>query len=102
MLLSVFCVYDSACSTWRTPIFARNKGEMMRSFIDACNDPNAIFAKHPSDYTLFEIGTWDDDKCKFDLLKTPVSLGIAIEFVKRPDGGVASESEGKHLGSGGR
>lgn len=82
MLMSVFCVYDSAISTWMNPLFCRNKGEMLRHFIDAVNDPQSKFAKHPTDYVLFELGTWNDDSCLFDLLKAPVRLGVAMEFLK--------------------
>jgi len=82
MLMSVFAIYDSGISTWLPPLYARNKGEIMRWFSEAVNDSTSKLAKHPSDFTIFEIGTWDDGNCKFDLLKTPVSLGIAIEFVK--------------------
>jgi len=82
MMLSVFAIYDSGISTWMPPIFVRNKGEILRWFMEVSNDPQSKISKYPADYTLFEIGSWDDDKCKFDLLKTPVSIGIAIEYVK--------------------
>lgn len=82
MLFNVFAIYDTAVQTWRPPLYARSKGEILRSFVDAVNNPQTEFAKHPEDYTLFELGTWDDDKCKFDLLKTPVSIGKAIEYLK--------------------
>jgi len=61
MLLGVFAIYDSGISTWMPPIYARNKGEMLRQFMDACNDASSRLAKHPSDYTLFELGTFNDD-----------------------------------------
>lgn len=82
MLLSVFSIYDAGISTWMPPLFARNKGEILRWFMEASNDSQSKISKYPSDYTLFEIGTWDDDKCKFSLLSTPVSIGIALEYVK--------------------
>lgn len=93
MIMTVFAIYDSGVSTWMVPIFARNKGEIMRSFIEAVNNPESKFFKHPADYTLFEIGTWDDDKCVFDLLKTPVRLGVAIEYLQKNDKLVVSEAE---------
>lgn len=82
MLLQVYAVYDSGISAWRLPMFARSKGEILRCWADAVNNPQSDFAKYPSDYTLFEVGSWDDANCKFDLLKTPVRIGVAIEFVK--------------------
>jgi len=82
MLLTVCAIYDTAISTWLPPLYFRNKGEALRWFADTANNSDSKLAKHPGDYTLFDVGTWDDDKCKFDLLLTPVALGKAIEYVK--------------------
>lgn len=82
MLYGVFAIFDSAVSTWLPPIYARNKGEMLRQFADAVNNRESTLHKHPGDYALYELGTWDDDKCLFDVLKQPVRLGLALEFVK--------------------
>lgn len=82
MLYGVFSIYDSAIKAWLPPIYAKNKGDMLRQFSDAVNNKDSILAKHPSDYALYEVGTWDDDKCLFDLQKQPVRLGLALEFVK--------------------
>jgi len=81
MIFRVFSIYDSAVQAWRTPLFARAKGEILRSFIEAVNKPDTEFAKHPSDYTLFELGSFDDATAKFDLYATPERVGVAIEFV---------------------
>ncbi len=85
MLMSIFAIYDSGISTWKPPMFCRAKGEILRWWIEMVNNEQTDLSKHPQDYTLFDIGTWDDEKCKFDLHKTPISLGVAIEFVKKAD-----------------
>ena len=104
MLNSVFSIYDAGISTWLPPLFFRNKGECLRWFIDLVNNADSKLAKHPSDYTLFELGSWDDDKCKFSLLSTPVSIGIAIEYLKAKPGDVVDGKveDTRQLGSGGR
>lgn len=84
MLFGMFCIYDSAINTWMPPMYARNKGEMLRNFADAVADSKSKLAKHPADYALFEIGSFDDDKCKFDLLKAPVRLCLALDFLQPP------------------
>lgn len=93
MLMSVFSIYDAGISTWMPPLFVRNKGEILRWFMESVNDPQSKLSKYPSDYTLFEIGTWDDDKCKFSLLSTPVSVGLAIEYLKAKNEPVGSAVE---------
>lgn len=82
MLLSMFAIYDTAVQTWRSPVFARSRGQILREFADAANNPQTEFAKHPADYVLFELGTFDDDKCEFNLLAAPVRICIAMDFVK--------------------
>jgi len=94
MIWNVYCVYDTGISTWLKPIFAKNNGEILRSFIEACNSADSQFFKHSADYTLFEIGTFDDDKCKFDLLKSPVKLLQAIEAI-RPSRGIGVVPDGR-------
>ena len=88
MLFTVFSIYDTAIKSWLPPMYARNNGEMIRNFADAVSDPQSKLAKHPQDYVLFELGTFDDDKCLFSLLKAPVRLCMAMDFVKTPAGGV--------------
>ena len=51
---------------------------------------NIIFCKYAEDFTLFELGSWDDSNCIFDLLKTPYSLGVLIEFRKDDPSGQIS------------
>lgn len=101
MLFTMFSIYDSAISTWLTPMYARNKGEMLRNFADAVNDSKSNLAKHPGDYSLFELGTFDDDKCVFTLLQSPIRLCLALDFVKDLGGagGAGSPSVGSSSGA---
>lgn len=94
MNLYIFAIYDSAGSFYKDPFMINNKGIALREFADACNNKETFLSKHPGDYTLFELGTFDQDTGKFDILPTPVSLGKALEFVKRvqePKDGLARD-----------
>lgn len=82
MILSIFSIFDSAVQAWSRPMYARSKGEMLRQFEAAVQDVNTDFAKHPSDYVLFELGTFEDTDCTFSLLASPIRLAIANQFVK--------------------
>lgn len=79
----VYAVWDAQISSFDQPIFLRSKGEAIRGFADAANDPKTYVGKHPQDYTLFEIAEYDRDKGSFQNHPTPISLGLAIEFVKK-------------------
>lgn len=80
MILKMFSVYDSKVEAYLPPLFYKSKGEFLRAFAEAVNDPKSNIGKYPSDFTAFELGSWDDHGSVFDLHKTPMSLGVAIEF----------------------
>lgn len=80
MILKMYCVYDSKISAYMHPMFFRSNGEALRAFAAAVNDPSHGFNKHPEDYTLFELGSFNDDKATVTMLSSPASLGVAIEF----------------------
>lgn len=81
MNLFVFSVYDSKVEAFMNPFFMNSKGEAIRAFSDTVADSKHPFAKHPADYTLFCLGTFDNSTGEFDRLSTPQSLGLAIEFI---------------------
>jgi hypothetical protein len=82
MILKVFCLYDSKVESYLQPFFMKARGEAFRAMTDLVSDMSTNVAKHPSDFTLFELGSFDDASAKFEQHATPVSLGVAVEFVK--------------------
>lgn len=82
MIHKIFSVYDSKVEAHLPPLFYKSKGEFLRAFAEAANDPKSNIAKYPGDFTAFELGSWCDSTGIFNLHVTPVSLGLAIEFVK--------------------
>ena len=61
MLLKVCAVKDSAADAFGRPFFVPTIGLAMRSFIDEVNNRESPFHAHPDDYTLYEIGEFDDN-----------------------------------------
>lgn len=82
MSLKLYSVYDSKVSAYLQPQVLRSKGEAIRSFGAACNTKDHNFYLYAEDYTLFEIGDWDEETCSVTLHLTPISLGKAIEISK--------------------
>lgn len=60
MLLQIHAVYDRATGAYMQPFFVRSRGEAIRTFMDAVKDAQSPFARHPEDFSLFVLGTWDD------------------------------------------
>lgn len=78
----VFAVYDSAASYYAPPFCQRSKGEAIRSFTMGAKDPQTVISKHPDQFTLFEIGVYDEQKGEMIPHAAHISLGKAIEFIQ--------------------
>lgn len=79
----LYSVYDSVAETWGKPFPMKNKGEAIRGFQQACNDSQTQLYLHPEDYTLFEIGEWDEDNGQILMHDAKISCGVAIEYINR-------------------
>lgn len=84
MLVKVFGIYDSKAEAYLPPFFMKSKGEAIRAITAHVSDPQHNFCKYAEDFTLFELGSWDDSTGVFTLLNAPHSLGVLLEF-KRVD-----------------
>lgn len=80
MVVKVFTIYDSKTEAYLPPFYMKSKGEAIRALQNHVNDVEHNFCKYASDFTLFDLGTWDDSTCKFDLLNTPHSILILQEL----------------------
>lgn len=80
--MNVYSVFDSKVGAYMNPIFLRSNGEAIRCFEASVNSKDHIFAANPEDYTLFHLGIWDEISAQFDTMLTPISLGVAIQYVK--------------------
>lgn len=55
----IAAVRDRAVDAFGQPIFAPHIGQIVRSFTDEVNRADSEFNKHPEDYDLYEIGTFE-------------------------------------------
>lgn len=82
MIYKVCSIFDSKVEAFMQPFFVPARGAALRMFADLVEDSQTAVSKHPADFTLFELGSYDDSNAKFDMYATPVSLCLAVEFVK--------------------
>ncbi len=80
MKLEIFSVFDSKAEAFLPPFFLPMIGQATRVFQNCANDEAHQFGANPADYTLFHLGSFNDESAKITLIKTPKSLGIAQEF----------------------
>jgi len=83
MIQKVFVVYDSKVDAYMSPFFMAARGQAIRSFVEIASDKTHNIGKYPADFTLFELGEYDDSSAKFTLHATPVSLGVALELIPK-------------------
>lgn len=79
MKLIMCSIRDQKAEAWLNPMFFLARGQAVRSFSDAVNGREGDIAKHPEDYTLFEIGSFDQTTGEV-MLVPPVSLGVGVNF----------------------
>lgn len=81
-MIKVFTVHDSKASAYLPPFYMRNSGEAIRAFETTAKDPSTQFNKYPKDFTLFEIGSWDEENGQITMLQHPKLLINAAEFIQ--------------------
>lgn len=76
MIHTFFSVYDEKAQAFLPPFTLPRPGIAIRTFTDCVNDPTHAFGKHPSDYTLFRLGTFNDENGKITMEKSAIANGI--------------------------
>lgn len=80
MVLKIFSVFDSKAAAFITPFFCPTSAVALRNFTAAANEEGHAFHIHSSDFSLFELGEFDDGTGSVKNLQAPVSLGLAINY----------------------
>lgn len=56
----VYSIYDEKALCYGLPFFQKTDGIAIRLFNDLVNDPDSSLYKHPSDYKLYRIGSFEE------------------------------------------
>lgn len=81
-MIKVYSIFDSKAEEYGPMFFQRNKHEATRTFGELVVDPSNRISRHPGDYTLFELGTFDRSKGLYVPHKAHENLGVGSEYVK--------------------
>jgi len=90
--LYVYSVHDTKVGAFAQPFFMRSRGEALRGWEDHVNDSSVMPNKHPQDFALFELASFDEDTGTFENLPAPLNLGLALQFRKAPQAPTPMES----------
>lgn len=74
----VFSVYDSKAEAFLQPMFFVTRAVAVRAFGAAVRDDVHEFSKFAEDYTLFELGSFDEEAGKFELHDAPKAIVVGL------------------------
>jgi len=74
MIQQVFVILDTKADAFGTPFFQHTVGLAMRACADLVRDPSTVVHRHPEDFVLFRLGTYNDQNATFET-GTPENLG---------------------------
>lgn len=80
MITIGFSLLDMKTGIFNTPFFLAHAGQAIRACVDLGQDRNTSVGRHPADFQLCQVGTFDDQTGMF-AIGTPVPLGTVASFV---------------------
>lgn len=89
MKLKIYSVYDSKAGSYLQPFYAPTRGVALRMFENAALSDDHDFGRFSADFTLFELGEFDQNEGKFELLEAHENLGTALRMRMDSAEGVA-------------
>ena len=84
MKTQIYSVYDTKAEAFGQPFFMQADGIAVRAFAEACKNPEGEFIKYPNDFTLYQIGMYDDSTASIFSNK-PVELLTAAQALSKKD-----------------
>lgn len=82
----VFSIFDSKAVAYLPPFACPERGMAQRTFSDAVADSKHSFGIHPEDYTLFEIGFFDDNSGVISAHNAPELVCTGLSCLSAPPG----------------
>ncbi len=83
----IFSIFDSAARAYLPPFVLPEETMAIRVFSDCVNSGDHQFGAHPGDYTLFNLGVWDNSKGVIMPLLACKKVCNGLELVVVPGSG---------------
>lgn len=65
MIQQIFSVFDVKTEEYSAPFYSPTLAAGERAFGDVLGDPESVLAKHPEDYQLYHLGSFDTESGRF-------------------------------------
>lgn len=80
LIQQLFCFRDAKSDSFGPPIASVNKAMFFRDILQAALDNGSTIAKHPDDFGIWHMGTFDPKSGRVVPFDQPVCLGLVTEF----------------------
>jgi len=80
MIKQIFSIYDQKAEAFYQPFFFDTIGQAKRIIHDFVKTEDHAFNKHPADYTLFSLGTFDDNNGEIDHTKQIICSLVELKL----------------------
>lgn len=84
MLQLLFSVFDSKANMFLEVFTSATAAVAIRSFETAARKEGHQFNTYAADYTLFQVGSFNQGTAELIKEKTPINLGLAVSFLATP------------------
>ncbi len=81
----MFSLYDTKLEGFMRPFFLQTRAVAIRAIIDLAKNAQEEASKHPEDYCLYELGTFDDHSSEITQMLPPQRVGLVSELVSSYD-----------------
>lgn len=97
MISRIYTIFDSKAQAYLQPFFTHNN-ELAKRIIQSCvTKEGHPFNVNPGDYTLFGVGTWDDETATTINHATLENLGNLMQFKSKLNEFTENPTEDEYL-----
>lgn len=82
MILKVFSLLDIKAGIYSPPFYMAAAGQAVRAVMELGADQGNQVGRHPADFQLVELGTWDDQTGQATNHSVPTPLGLVVNLVQ--------------------
>jgi len=79
---NIYVLHDSKAKMYHTPFYMVNDDACLRTMVDMVNNQENEVSKFPEDFTLFNIGTFDEETANIELLQERVTICRCHELIQ--------------------
>lgn len=79
-MLKLFAIKDAKSEAYGPIITYKTQGLFLREISEAIAQGQTVWAKHPQDFTLYELGEYDADTGDVHMYEEKKALGLVADF----------------------